>query len=151
MIPIGIIGASGFTRAELLRLCAQHPEFEVRFATGDPQRGTAVADLYPSLAGGYPDLVLEAWAAAQPDGFAAVFLGLPDGTSQAIVPDLLGRVRVVVDLGADFRLQHSDQYVQWYGAAHTVPDLLDRFVYGLPELYREQLRGTDCVATPGCY
>ncbi len=151
MTNVGIIGASGYTGVELLRLCLQHPELQVAFATGDSQAGTAVADLYPSLAGGYPDLVFGSWSPELLDDVEVVFLGLPHGTSQEIVPELLDRVRVIVDLGADFRLTTSSQYVQWYGAAHTRPELLDRFVYGLPELYRDQLRGTDCIATPGCY
>jgi N-acetyl-gamma-glutamyl-phosphate reductase len=151
MIPIGIIGASGFTGAELLRLCAQHPEFEVRFATGDSQAGTQVAELYPSLAAAYGELEFQPWSLDLLDDVEVVFLGLPHGTSQSIVPELLDRVRVIVDLGADFRLRTSDDYLQWYGEAHTRPELLDRFVYGLPELYREQLRGTSCIATPGCY
>lgn len=151
MIPIGIIGASGYTGAELLRLCAQHPEFDVQFATGDSQAGTALAELYPSLAGAYGDMAFQPWSPDLLDGVDVVFLGLPHGTSQTIVPDLLGRVRLVVDLGADFRLRTSDDYVQWYGEAHTRPDLLDRFVYGLPELHRAELRTTDAVATPGCY
>ena len=151
MIRIGIIGASGYTGAELLRLCAHHPEFEVTFATGDSQRGTMIAELYPSLAGAYGDMSFQPWAIDLVDDVDAVFLGLPHGTSQGIVPDLLDRVRAIVDLGADFRLSTSEEYEQWYGAPHTRPELLSRFVYGLPELYREQLRGTDCIATPGCY
>lgn len=151
MIDVGIIGASGFTGAELLRLCAQHPGLRVRFATGDTQAGTAVASLYPSLAAGYPDLVFVPWSPELLDGVEAVFLGLPHGASQEIVPELLDRVRVIVDLGADFRLRSSADYEQWYGAAHTRPELLDRFVYGLPELHRDRLVGAGCVATPGCY
>jgi len=151
MIPIGIIGASGYTGAELLRLCAQHPEFDVRFATGDSQAGTPVAELYPSLAGAYGDLVFRPWSPELLGEVEVVFLGLPHGTSQAIVPELLDRVRVIVDLGADFRLRTSQDYEQWYGEPHTRPDLLDRFVYGLPELYRDQLRTTNCIAAPGCY
>ena len=151
MIPIGIIGASGFTGAELMRLCAQHPEFDLRFATGDSQAGSRVGDLYPSLAAAYPDTSYQPWSPELLDDVEMVFLGLPHGTSQGIVPDLLGAVRCIIDLGADFRLRTSEDYVQWYGAAHTRPDLLDRFVYGLPELYRDQLIGTDCIATPGCY
>ncbi len=151
MIDVGIIGASGFTGAELLRLLSGHPELRVAFATGDSQRGTAVGDLYPSLAGGYPTLKFVEWDPSLLDGVDAVFLGLPHGTSQQIVPELLGRVRSVIDLGADFRLRTSADYEQWYGAAHTRPDLLDRFVYGLPELHRERLRGAECIATPGCY
>jgi N-acetyl-gamma-glutamyl-phosphate reductase len=151
MIDVGIIGASGFTGAELLRLCLQHPELEVKVATGDSQAGTSVADLYPSLAGGYPGLVYESWDPSLLEGLDVVFLGLPHGASQAIVPELLDRVRVVIDLGADFRLPSSAHYAQWYGAEHTRPDLLGRFVYGLPELHREALRDADCIATPGCY
>ena len=151
MFDIGIIGASGFTGAELLRICAQHPELRVRVATGDSQAGTAVADLYPSLAAAYSDLVFQPWSPDLVDDLDVVFLGLPHGTSQGIVGDLVDRVRVVVDLGADFRLSDPAAYPRWYGEEHTRPDLLDRFVYGLPELYREQLRATDCIATPGCY
>lgn len=151
MINVGIIGASGYTGVELLRLCLQHPDLQVAFATGDSQAGTAVAELYPSLAGGYPDLVFQPWSPELLDGVDVAFLGLPHGTSQQIVPELLGNVRLVVDLGADFRLRTSADYEQWYGAAHTRPELLDRFVYGLPELHRDQLRTTDAVATPGCY
>lgn len=151
MIDVGIIGASGYTGVELLRLCRQHPELRVRVATGDTQAGTAVADLYPSLSAGYPDLVFQTWSPELLDGLDVVFLGLPHGTSQEIVPELLGKVGVIVDLGADFRLGSSADYEQWYGAAHTRPELLDRFVYGLPELYRDQLWGAECIATPGCY
>jgi N-acetyl-gamma-glutamyl-phosphate reductase len=151
MTKVGIIGASGYTGVELLRLCRQHPQFEVAFATGDSQAGAAVAELYPSLAAGYPELVYQPWDTALLEGVDVVFLGLPHGTSQEIVPELLDRVRVIVDLGADFRLRTSADYEQWYGAAHTRPDLLDRFVYGLPELHRDQLRDAACIATPGCY
>jgi N-acetyl-gamma-glutamyl-phosphate reductase len=151
MIDVGIIGASGFTGAELLRLCAQHPELRVTFATGDSQAGSAVADLYPSLAAAYPGVRFEAWDPSLLDRADVVFLGLPHGTSQAIVPDLLDRTRLVIDLGADFRLRTSADYEQWYGAPHLRPELLDRFVYGLPELHRPALAGTDCIATPGCY
>lgn len=150
MIDVGIIGASGFTGAELLRLCSGHPEFRVRFATGDSQAGTAVADLYPSLAAAYPDLVFSSWDPAAVDGVDLVFLGLPHGASQQIVPELVDRVRVVVDLGADFRLP-AEAYPTWYGAPHTRPELLDRFVYGLPELGRQAVEGAACIATPGCY
>ncbi len=148
---IGIIGASGYTGAELLRICAQHPGLEVVFATGDTQAGTAAADLYPGLAAAYPDLVFEAWDPSLLDGVDGVFLGLPHGASQRIVPDLLGSVGVVVDLGADFRLRDGAAYERWYHEPHTAPELLDRFVYGLPELHRDLLKGADAIAAPGCY
>ena len=123
----------------------------MRLATGDTQAGTAVADLYPSLAAAYPDLRFAAYDAAAVAGLDLVFLGLPHGASQAIVPDLLGKVGHVVDLAADFRLQDPDLYPQWYGEAHTAPELLPEFAYGLPELFRDEIRAAAHVATPGCY
>jgi N-acetyl-gamma-glutamyl-phosphate reductase len=148
---VGIVGASGFTGAELLRLCAQHPDLEVRVATGDTQAGTRVADLYPSLSSAYGSL---AFTKHEPDAVAGldlVFLGLPHGASQALVPDLLGEVGHVVDLAADFRLQDPSLYPRWYGEAHTAPQLLPDFAYGLPELFRAEIQAADHVATPGCY
>lgn len=128
-VSIGIIGASGFTGAELLRICDQHPDLDVRFATGDSQAGTTAADLYPGLALAYPDLVYSQWDVRLLDGVDAVFVGLPHGASQAIMSDLLGGVRTVVDLGADFRLPDAATYERWYHEPHTCPELLDRFVY----------------------
>jgi N-acetyl-gamma-glutamyl-phosphate reductase len=151
VVEVGIVGASGFTGAELLRLCAGHPDLEVRVATGDTMAGTRAADLYPSLAAAHPTL---AFTPYEPDGLAGldlVFLGLPHGASQAIVPELLGKVGHLVDLAADFRLQDPGLYPQWYGEAHTAPELLPAFAYGLPELYRAEIQQADHVATPGCY
>lgn len=152
-VRVGIIGASGFTGAELLRLIAGHPDLELVVATGDSQAGTAVADLYPSLAGAYPELVFAAATEGLADehGLDLVFCGLPHGTSQAIVPGLLDGTRTVVDLAADFRLKDPSLYPQWYGEAHTVPELLPEAVYGLPELFRVELVGAKLIATPGCY
>lgn len=151
MAQVGIVGASGFTGAELMRLAAGHPELDVRVATGDTQAGSRVAELYPSLAAAYGDLVFAAYDPATVDGLDVVFLGLPHGASQAIVPELVGRVGHIVDLAADFRLQDASLYPRWYGAEHVAPELLDRFAYGLPELYRDAIKGADHVATPGCY
>ncbi|MFM7062131.1 MAG: N-acetyl-gamma-glutamyl-phosphate reductase [Actinomycetes bacterium] len=151
MIPVGIVGGSGYTGAELLRLCASHPEFAVRVATGDSQAGTPVADLYPSLAAAYRELSFVPWDPAQLDEVEVLFVALPHGKSQALMDQVLGNVRVVVDLGADFRLPDPATYEAWYHEPHTRPDLLDQFVYGLPELYREQLRGASAIANPGCY
>src|SRR5687768_10838414 len=123
---VGIIGASGFTGAELLRLIAGHPDLEVVVATGDSMAGTAVASLYPSLAAAYPDLVFAPYVEGLADQHQldVVFCGLPHGTSQQIVPGLLAEGRVVVDLGADFRLKDASLYPTWYGLEHTVPELL---------------------------
>jgi len=151
MVQVGIIGASGFTGAELLRLAAQHPELDVAVATGDTQAGTRAADLYPSLAAAHPDLAFTAYDPAAVAGLDLVFLGLPHGASQGIVPELVGKVGHLVDLAADFRLQDPSLYPRWYGEAHTAPQLLPDFAYGLPELYRDEIRAADHVATPGCY
>lgn len=154
MVPVttvGIIGASGYTGAELLRLVAGHPGLDLAFATGDSQAGTAVSDLYPSLAGAWGDLAFVPYSPSLLDGVDLVFCGLPHGASQSLMPELLDRVRWVVDLAADFRLTHPALYPTWYGDAHTCPELLDRFVYGLPELFRSSIVGASAVAVPGCY
>ena len=156
VLRAGIVGASGFTGAELLRLLHGHPEFDVVLATGDSQAGSAVAALYPSLAAAYPDLSFESYHRGLADdrGLDVVFCGLPHGTSQQIVPDLLSGDRLVVDLGADFRLKDPALYPRWSHAEHGVPELLAHAVYGLPELFRGELAalgGSGLVATPGCY
>lgn len=151
MIDVGIIGASGYTGAELLRLCAAHPELRVVFATGDSQAGTALAELYPSLAAAYPGLVFDTYEPALLDLVDLVFCGLPHGASQALMPTLREQVRWVVDLAADFRLQDPGLYPTWYGEAHAAPALLPGFAYGLPELYRSDIVRASAVATPGCY
>ena len=151
MISVGIIGASGFTGAELLRICARHPDLSVEFATGDTQAGNAVADLYPSLAAHYRDLRFATYDPAAVDGLDLVFLGLPHGASQELVPELRGRVKHIVDLAADFRLKDAGSYPTWYGEDHHAPALLADFVYGLPELFRPTLVGAPAIAVPGCY
>lgn len=151
MHRIVIVGASGFTGAELLRICADHPDFEVVAATGDSQAGTMIADLYPSLAAGYGDIRFVPWSLDLLDGADLVFLGLPHGASQSLVPTMRGRVGHIVDLAADFRLDDPDLYPTWYGEPHTSPDLLSEFVYGLPELFRDSIRRAELIAAPGCY
>jgi N-acetyl-gamma-glutamyl-phosphate reductase len=148
---IGIIGASGYAGAELLRLCAAHPELEVAWATGDRQAGSPVAGLYPNLAAQVGAMVFETFEPGLVDGTDAVFLALPHGASSTLVPDLVGRTGAILDLAADFRLRDAALYPQWYGEAHPAPGLLGEFVYGLPELFRDQLVGATKVAVPGCY
>jgi N-acetyl-gamma-glutamyl-phosphate reductase len=145
-----VIGGSGYTGAELLRLLAGHPEIEVVYATADSNAGASVADLYPSLRPAYGDLRLAPYDVADLAGLDVVFTALPHGASQLLVPELLERVTHVVDLGADFRLP-ADAYHRWYGEPHAAPELLDRFAYGLVELYRDALVRREHVAVPGCY
>ena len=151
MVQVGIIGASGFTGAELLRLADQHPEFEVAYATGDSQAGVGAADLYPGLGAAYPELVYESFDVERARGLDLVFLGLPHQASMALAPQLVGHVGCVVDLSAAYRLKDATHYPTYYGFEHDQPGLLADAVYGLPELHREALKGAQLVATPGCY
>src|SRR3984957_6769480 len=120
----GILGASGYTGSELLRLVAGHPEFEVAVATAHSHAGDQVGRHTPSLAAAYPGLVYEDNDPARFDGLDLVFCGLPHGESQRIIPELRSRVGLVVDLAADFRLQDPTLYPQWYGEEHSAPELL---------------------------
>jgi N-acetyl-gamma-glutamyl-phosphate reductase len=148
---IGIIGASGYTGAELLRLCAQHGEFEVMYATGDSQAGTLASSLYPSLAAQYPNLVFDEFDSSKAEGLDVVFLGLPHEASMALAPQLHGNVGCLVDLSAAFRLKDAALYPTWYGFEHDQPELLATAVFGLPELHRADLKEATLIATPGCH
>jgi len=150
-MKVGIDGASGYAGAELLRLCAGHPELDVVVAGADTQAGRPVASLYPSLAGAYRSLSFSTVRADDLDGLDVVFLALPHGESQRLAPALVGRVGLLVDLAADFRLVDPDAYLTWYGSEHEAPGLLGRFAYGLPELFGPGLDGARLVAAPGCY
>ncbi len=147
----GIVGASGYTGAELLRLLASHPAFEVAVATAHSHAGEPVGGHTPSLAAAYPGLVYEENDPGLLDGLDLVFCALPHGESQRIVPDLRRRVGRIVDLAADFRLRDASLYPRWYGEEHGAPALLTEAVYGLPELFREGLAGATLVAAAGCY
>ncbi|MDQ3898605.1 MAG: N-acetyl-gamma-glutamyl-phosphate reductase [Actinomycetota bacterium] len=151
MYRVGVVGASGYAGAELLRLCHSHPDLDVAWATGDTQAGTLVGGLYPSLAAGYPGLTFETFDPARASEVDVVFLALPHGASQRLMPDLLGAGAKVVDLGADFRLRDAAAYERWYGEPHVAPELLERFAYGLPELHRDDIVKADAAASAGCY
>src|SRR5438132_3567410 len=151
MHQIGIVGASGYTGAELLRLVAAHPELDVAWATGDTQVGNRVAAVYPSLSAAYPTLTFSRYDPSAADGLDLVFCGLPHGESQQLMPELRKRVARVVDLAADVRLRDPAVYRQWYGEDHQCPDLIADFAYGLPELFRPDIAATEAVAAAGCY
>ena len=151
VVRVGVVGASGYAGAELLRLCHSHPDLEVAWATGDTQAGTLVAALYPSLAAAYPGLAFATYDPAMAADVDLVFLALPHGASQRLMPQLVDAGPKVVDLGADFRLRDPAVYQRWYGEAHVAPELLERFAYGLPELQREAIVKAEAVASAGCY
>ncbi len=151
MVRVGIVGASGFTGVELLRLAAGHPDYDIVVATGDTQAGVRAASLYPSLAVRYPELVFSEFDQSVTERLDLVFLGLPHEASMRLAPSLVGKVGCVVDLSAAYRLSDASLYPKWYGFAHDQPALLDEAVYGLPELFRSELKGARLVATPGCH
>jgi N-acetyl-gamma-glutamyl-phosphate reductase len=150
-MKVGIVGASGYAGVELMRLCGEHPDLQVAVATAGGRAGDAVARHTPSLAAAYPHLAYAPTEPSELDGLDLVFLALPHGQSQHLVPELVSRVGAVVDLAADFRLHDPSLYPTWYGEAHTAPEVLEQFVYGLPELHRDELRGARLIAVPGCY
>jgi N-acetyl-gamma-glutamyl-phosphate reductase len=148
-LRIGILGASGYTGAELVRLLARHPNAEIRLLTADRQAGRPLAEVFPHLgAVRLPDLVKV--EAADWDAIDLVFCALPHGTTQTVIAALPRRLKVV-DLSADFRLADVAAYAQWYGHEHQAPALQREAVYGLTELARPQIASARLVANPGCY
>lgn len=148
-IRVGILGASGYTGAELIRLLAQHPSARATLLTGDRAAGKPLGDVFPHLA--YLDLpVLTKVEDADYSLCDLVFCALPHGTTQEVIAALPKHLKVV-DLSADFRLHDVDTYAAWYGHAHLAPELQKEAVYGITELAREAVKKARLVANPGCY
>lgn len=150
-MEVGIAGASGYIGAELLRLLAGHPDLEVAVAQGDTSAGAPISELYPSLEPAYPDMVFSHVDGRALEGLDVVFVALPPGRSQHLVAQLTNIDGLLVDLGADFRLRDPGLYPLWYGFEHAAPELLGRFVYGLPELCRQDIGSARLIAAAGCY
>lgn len=151
MIRTAILGASGYVGGELLRLIAAHPELSATRMFGESKAGQALGAVHPHLAAAYPDAVVEKFDERALDGVDLVFAALPHGHSQRLAATILDEGIPFVDLGADFRLSDAAAYQRWYGHAHEAPQLLSSFVYGIPELNREAIRGATAVAAAGCY
>jgi N-acetyl-gamma-glutamyl-phosphate reductase len=147
---VGVAGASGYAGTELLRLLAAHPSFEVQVASAQSHEGERVGLHTPSLAAHYEELIYAPNAASSFADCELVFLALPHGASQALVPELMERQITVIDLGADFRLA-PETYAEWYGTPHEAPALCESAIYGLVERNRAELPGARLVAVPGCY
>ena len=150
MIEVGIIGGTGYTGVELLRLLAQHPNVEIKAITSRGEAGKPVADLFPNLRGHV------SLAFSEPDAKAlaacdVVFAATPNGVAMTHARALLDAGVKLIDLAADFRLQDTAQWEQWYGMPHACPELLAEAIYGLPEVNREQIKKARLVANPGCY
>ncbi len=150
MVKIGIVGGTGYTGAELLRLLVRHPGVSLEVVTSRGEAGKPVADLFPHLRGQL-DLHFSAPEFSQLSRCDLVFFATPNGTAMQQVPDLLRAGVRVIDLAADFRLKDAQLWERWYGQPHACPELLGEAVYGLPECHREAIRQARLIANPGCY
>ena len=150
MIKIGIIGGTGYTGVELLRLLAAHPQADLRVITSRGEAGKKVAELFPSLRG-HVDLTFTEPDAKSLAGCDVVFSATPNGAAMTHARDLLKAGVKFIDLAADFRLQDPAAWEKWYGMPHACPELLAEAVYGLPEVNREKIKKARLVANPGCY
>jgi N-acetyl-gamma-glutamyl-phosphate reductase len=149
-IRAGIVGGTGYTGVELLRLLARHPDVEIKAITSRGDAGKPVSDMFSSLRG-HVDLAFSDPAQAGLDACDVVFFATPNGIAMEQVPALLDAGVKVIDLAADFRLKDVDAWAKWYGMPHACPGVLERAVYGLPEVNRALIRGAQLVANPGCY
>lgn len=149
-IKVGIVGGTGYTGVELLRLLAGHPNVELKVITSRGNDGQAVADMFPSLRG-VVDLAFSAPDAAVLASCDLVFFATPNGTAMTMARELLAQGVRIIDLAADFRLKSPEVWAKWYSMPHACPELLEEAVYGLPERNRDAIRQARLVANPGCY
>jgi len=149
-IKIGIVGGTGYTGVELLRLLAMHPHAELTVITSRGEAGLPVADMFPSLRG-YVDLAFSDPATANLSACDVVFFATPHGVAMSQAQALLDANVKVIDLAADFRLQDTSVFEKWYKLPHSCPDVLRDAVYGIPELYREKIKSAKVIGNPGCY
>lgn len=150
MYKVGIVGGTGYTGAELIRLLAAHPRVEPVVITSRGEAGMPVAELFPSLRG-FTDLAFSAPESSDFSDCDLVFFATPNGVAMNMAPAFLDAGLKVVDLSADFRLRDRAVWERWYGMEHAAPDRLESAVYGLPEVFRDRIRNAALVANPGCY
>lgn len=150
MISVGIVGGTGYTGVELLRILLRHPKAQVRVLTSRTEAGKPVADMFPNLRGHtdlqFSDLNIDALKECD-----VVFFATPHGVAMQHAKDLIAAGTKVIDLAADFRLQNLEQFEKWYGMEHACPDVLKDSVYGLTELNREKIKQAQVIGNPGCY
>jgi len=149
-VKVGIVGGTGYTGVELLRLLANHPQSDVVAITSRSEMGVKVADMYPNLRGFY-DL-----AFSEPDVDVlkkcdVVFFATPHGVAMSMASELTAAGVKVIDLAADFRINDLDVWSKWYGFEHTCPEMMEQVAYGMPELFREAIKDANIIANPGCY
>jgi N-acetyl-gamma-glutamyl-phosphate reductase len=150
MIKVGIVGGTGYTGVELLRLLAQHPNVELTAITSRKEAGMPVAEMFPSLRG-HVSLAFSTPDDAPLKSCDVVFFATPNGVAMQQTRELLDAGVKVIDLAADFRIQDVAEWSKWYGMEHACPDLVAEAVYGLPEINREKIKGARLIANPGCY
>jgi N-acetyl-gamma-glutamyl-phosphate reductase len=149
-LKIGIVGGTGYTGVELLRLLAIHPYVEIMAVTSRGEAGIPVAEMFPSLRG-YVDVAFSDPATVNLTKCDVVFFATPHGVAMSQTQTLLNAGVKVIDLAADFRLQDIATFEKWYKMPHTCPDILKNAVYGIPELYREKIKSAKVIGNPGCY
>ena len=150
VIKVGIVGGTGYTGVELLRILVNHPDVELKVITSRSEEGMRVDEMYPNLRG-HTDLkftVPDADTLAECD---VVFFATPHGVAHALAGDVLASGSRVIDLSADFRIKDVPTWEKWYNQPHGAPDILPEAVYGLPEVYREEIKNARLIAVPGCY
>lgn len=150
MIGVAITGASGYTGEELVRLLVSHPETDIVALTSETYAGKSIAEVYPNLFGADCPKFTSLAEAKAVESADVVFVALPHGESMAVTPGFLDKGLKVIDLSGDFRLPAAD-YTAWYKKPHTAPQLLDKAVFGLPEMYRAFIKKADLISNPGCY
>ena len=150
MIKVGIVGGTGYTGVELLRLLAAHPEVEIQAITSRSEKGLPVADMYPNLRG-HLDLVFSEPDMAVLKNCDVVFFATPNGIAMTMARELIDAGIKVIDLAADFRIKDIAEWSKWYGMEHACPELVEKAVYGLPEVNRAEIKQAQLIANPGCY
>lgn len=150
MIKVGIVGGTGYTGVELLRLLASHPQVQLTAITSRKEDGMAVDEMFPSLRG-HVSLAFSSPEKANLAGCDAVFFATPHGVAMAQAPKLLAAGVKIIDLAADFRLKDRAEFEKWYGIPHSCPEILEEAIYGLPEINRNAIRQARIIGLPGCY
>ncbi|HSW34998.1 MAG TPA: N-acetyl-gamma-glutamyl-phosphate reductase [Candidatus Limnocylindrales bacterium] len=151
MIKVAVLGATGYTGVELIRLLHGHPEAEILFLSSESHAGTRFSDVHPQFRGCVEQKLDRLQIELIPEWVDVVFCALPHGQSMTVVPALLGRGFKVIDLSADFRLKQPSLYREWYDLDHPFAELLSTAVYGLPEINRDEIKNAELIANPGCY
>lgn len=150
MIKAGIVGATGYTGSELLRLLALHPDVEISVVTSRTEKGRPVADMFPHVRG-VIDLPFTDPSVDDLSDCDVIFFATPHGVAQSMMAEFIDSGLRTIDLSGDFRLKDVDIWESWYDQKHACPELIEQAVYGLPELYREQVKDAKLIACPGCY